>query len=255
MVALTPLLNEAIAARRFGHSPAFRPRAPLAARTPVFDAPLYEIEESVADRIPSPRKRGSVVGFIVDPFRRRTIRFESGLEAKWLAVLIASPAVASVREQQNVRRVCGQHAPNWICDAMITWVDGSRSACEFKYEEDALKQGTRERLREIAKAVPQFADDFRLLTEARLDEATIANANLVISCAGDFDRTAQNLVRDIVTSHRRARIKLSTIVKAVGLGERGRRAAIALVQSGLLTPVGGRRIGEDCLFDITRSAP
>lgn len=105
-------------------------------RAPPVDRPAFVIAESVADRIPTPKKRGSRIGFIIDPFRRRRIYFESGLEELLLRVLIANPDVVDIREQQQAGFLFNGGLKTHFFDFVVTWRSGRRTAYAVKYEED-----------------------------------------------------------------------------------------------------------------------
>ncbi|WAP70067.1 hypothetical protein [Jiella pelagia] len=162
----------------------------------ALDAPAVEIEKSVADRKPTPKKRGSRIGFVIDPFRRRQIWYESGLEEPLIQVLIAHPAVREIREQQAVSYRDATKMKKHVFDCVVTWRSGSRSAIAIKYHDDVEKSGLRHVLACIERSVgDECADDFRIMTERHVDAVTIRNARLMISCGLDFDHAAQQRVR------------------------------------------------------------
>jgi len=107
-----------------------------------YGAPLVHYSDSVADRKPSPRKRGSSVGRVPDPFRRRWIYFESGLEYRHLVTLIANPAVSDIREQQTRSYVARGRKHRYTTDYLVTFNTGFRVAYEVKYAETAARKGT-----------------------------------------------------------------------------------------------------------------
>lgn len=92
-----------------------------------------------------------------------------------------------------------------------------------------------------------MAHDFRTLSETDIDRTTIANASAIIRCARDYDEEAMDLLRAHLPSCGTT-ISLQECGKIAGLGSRGYRAAIALLQSGWLTIPAGERIGHDTVL-------
>ncbi|NGO54057.1 hypothetical protein [Allomesorhizobium camelthorni] len=181
-------------------------------------------------RKPTPKKRGSKIGFVIDPFRRREVWFESGLEENWATVLIARPDVEEIREQQTVSYGNGR---THTLDFVVTWTSGYRTAYAVKYAAD-VDQDLRRVLRAIAERNgDDVADDFCILTEEELDLTTIANAREILSCSTDFDFEGQSVVRDYLAGVGR-QVRLGDIGKRSGLSYRGYRAAVALFHDGAL---------------------
>ncbi|KQT48995.1 hypothetical protein ASG43_09190 [Aureimonas sp. Leaf454] len=202
------------------------------------------IRPSVASRFPAPRKRGSRTGFVVDPFRRRSIVFESGLENQGINVLVAAPQVAEIEEQvRPVRFLDRAGIDRSHCfDVRVRLICGRRVAIAFKYEEDAHRDGLAELLQTIAQQafeedangnrVP-FADEYRIVTERHLDGIRVRNAEMVVECGSDFDEEGQAIVRDRLAGAPRS-FALGEVGRMTGLGSRGFRAAVALVQAGIV---------------------
>jgi hypothetical protein len=208
---------------------------------------FIEITPSVANRTPAPRKRGSVVGTVVDPFRQSEVWYDSGLEEKWLHVLMATPGIAKIEEQQRVNFVTDGNKRHHYFDFVVTWSDGWRSACPIKYADD-VKPGLLRDLRAIADQVGDtFADDFRLLTDKDVDATTIANARQIVSCGLDFDHEAQTFILEQLPSLD-DRVALETFDRLAGDGNRGSRAAIALLQRGDLSIDPGHVLGHGALL-------
>ncbi|WP_271898498.1 hypothetical protein [Candidatus Phyllobacterium onerii] len=182
-------------------------------------------------REPKKRKRGSKIGFIIDPFRRRKIWYESGLEENLLSVLVAMPTVAEVREQQLVRFVRQGRDRKHFFDFIVRWTDGSVTAFAAKYSQDIDREllldlcAIRDSLGDVV------ADEYSTLSETDFDQITIENSKLIIASARDFDFEGQRAVRMLLHSVGRE-VRLGEIASATGLGERGYRAALSLVQSG-----------------------
>jgi hypothetical protein len=205
------------------------------------------IGESVGDRTPTPRQRGSMVGFIVDPFRRRKVYYESKLEKLLLTVLIAHPDVVDVAEQQRVfYHLGGERRPHWM-DAVVTWKSGRRVAYPMKYSRQ-IKPKLRATITAIADQLGAgFADDYRFLTEKDVHLLDAANSAKVIDCAADFDFEAQEAIKRFLGTCG-PEVSLAACDAWVGDGNRGSRAAIALVQAGLLAVPVGINVGRDAVL-------
>ena len=189
-----------------------------------------------------PRKRGSQVGFVVDPFRRRQVRYESRLEREWALVLIARPDVREIREQQTASWITSEGRRKYTFDFHVAWASGRRTAFEVKYEADAERTDVRERIAAAATNVgEEFADDYRLLTERHLSREAIDRAEYLISCALDFDEEAVATVRSHLGTAGET-IMLEEVAAATRLGCRAMRAAALLVREGALVPENGNSI-------------
>lgn len=211
------------------------------------EGPAFLIDESVAHRIPTAKKRGSKIVCVCDPFRRRKVWCESGLEEDWCKVMIARRDVIDVREQQMVTYIGADGEPVIrYFDFVVTWRSGRRTAFAVKHVEDVDDE-----IRAVLTAVAEqlgnrFADDFRTLTEAMVDRVSISNAWKIVDCAKDLDLEAMDEVRAYLLSAPHE-LRLGQIGSAIGLGERGYRAAIALIQSGALRIAPGTLIGPDAI--------
>jgi len=192
----------------------------------------------------TPRHVGAEVGEFVDPFRRRYVQWESGLEdkvANWLAAL---PSTADLREQQLARYRKGLLPAHTFLDFVVTRTDGSRIVYAVRHARDADDE-----LRDVLRAVADHegdgvADEFRILRETDLDRVSIDNARLVCRCARDFDRAGVARVEDSLP-RAGTRTTFRDVARRSGIGARGYRAAVALVQSGLVRPDRGERIRPD----------
>jgi hypothetical protein len=206
------------------------------------------IAESVADRRPPSRKRGSKVVSVVDPFRRRAIWCESGLEESWAQVLIAHPEVAEVREQQKLSIVMNDVPRTHFFDLSVTRVCGRRDANAVKYR-DQVDQDLLDLLECAADTVgDRFADRYAILDDRVLTETMIANARDVISCAKDYDFEAQDFIVDCLRNGN-PDVTLAECDAIVGEGRRGSRAATALIQKGKLVLKRGQRLGPNAVLN------
>ena len=208
------------------------------------ERPSVLIRDSVADRTPRPRKRGAIVGCKTDPFRRRAVHYDSGIELKVLTCLIASPRIVEIREQRRVAFDHGGRRHQYFVDFFVVWSDGTRSVIEVKYTRDVARSGVVERLNLMRDRVGDaVADDWRLVTEDDIDLVTLANAEKIISCGLDFDLEGQAIVRRFL-KEAGSGLKFADIRRVLGV--RGYRAAVALVQAGDICVPPGRRIELDC---------
>ena len=199
-------------------------------------------------RTPIPRKRGSQVGSVVDPFRRRQVRYESRLEREWALVLIARPDVREIREQQTASWITSEGRRKYTCDFHVAWASGRRTAFEVKYEEDAERTDVRERIAAAAANVgDEFADDYRLLTERHLPREAIERAEYLISCALDFDEEAVATVRSYLGTAGTT-VTIEAIADATRLGHRATRAAALLAREGALVPENGDSLAPGARF-------
>ncbi|MES0022412.1 MULTISPECIES: hypothetical protein [unclassified Mesorhizobium] len=183
---------------------------------------------------------------MVDPFRRRTIRFDSGLEESVLVVLVTLPQTLEIREQQKAEYIQHGEKRRHYFDFVQRTASG-RIAYAVKYKED-VDDDLRETLRLVSEQQgDRFADEFRILTEKDLTLTQIENAREILAYASDFDFEGQALVTAALQGLP-ARVLLADVVRVTGLGERGRRAAVALVQKGLLKVPANVRLADNALL-------
>lgn len=197
-------------------------------------------------RKPGQKKRGSRIGFIIDPFRRRKIRYESGLEEYWGTVLVVRRNVANVLEQQVVHYRDGNRMRTHVFDFIVTWTSGRRTAYAVKYAEDVTDE-----LVDTLHAVNdnhgnRVADSYEILSEDTLDEVSIANAQLTLSCCLDFDDEGCRLLIECLQACS-GELSLGDLVKLSGLGSRGYRAAISLARDRHLIAPAGQRLNPDLI--------
>lgn len=193
-----------------------------------------------------PKGNGSSVGFVVDPFRGRIYYYESETERAVLTVLISLPNVVSIREQRTVGYGPAGDRHTHTFDILVEWSDGVREAIAVKQTEDRLRRdGTVKVMETICtEHGSRFADDYRAITYETLDPIAVLNGRDIVDCGRDHDHAAMDVVRMAlpglgpVTSLRE--VALST-----GLGQRGVRAAVALLQSGILMNPPGMRLDLD----------
>ncbi|MBB3952651.1 hypothetical protein [Aureimonas jatrophae] len=215
------------------------------------------IERSRAGRRPAPKKRGSRTGFVVDPFRGRQYVFESGLEEEALHVLIADPDVTEIEEQLKpvfFRDAKSDEHSHWF-DQRHRTSKGRRVATAVKYHDDAVRDGLFELLGHVARQafvidadgrlVP-FAHEYRIVTERHLDGVRVDNARTIVACGAEQDVEATGIVRGWLQAADRT-FPLGIVNGATGLGSRGFRAAVALIQSGAVVVPSGLRIAPETM--------
>jgi hypothetical protein len=183
----------------------------------------------------------------MDPFQRRKIWFESGLESWWLQVLMAHPDVHEIREQQLLEIPMGRGVVvKHYFDFVVVWKDGSTSACAVKYRKDA--EGLDALLVAAAEEIGDaFADDYRIFGEDGINRTMLWNASWVIRCGKDHDYEAQAALAGVLANAGRS-VRVADCDAMLGDGQRGSRAAIALVKSGKLVIPEGERLGRDTVL-------
>ncbi|TPK96981.1 MULTISPECIES: hypothetical protein [unclassified Mesorhizobium] len=196
--------------------------------------------------MPQPKKRDSKVGFVTDPFRMRRVWYESGLEESVAYFLLAKPETLELREQQKVQFFQnGQRRTCWI--DFIQRQSGGRIAYAVKHKVD-VDEDLRETLRLVCEQIgDRIAEEFRIFTEKDLTLTQIENAKDIVAYAADYDFEAQTIVAAALPKLP-ARISLHAIAQASGLGERGWRAAVTLIQKGLLVVPANVRLGDQAIL-------
>ncbi|MEH2468775.1 hypothetical protein V1281_001969 [Nitrobacteraceae bacterium AZCC 2161] len=208
------------------------------------------IESSVADRIPSRKKIGSCAGSQIDPFRKREIYYESQLERDHMARFIVRPDVVEIREQQLVEYVKNGKDCKHYVDFIVELDTGHRIAYFVKNSVDAEKKKLRESIHEIVAGCDEsFADEYIILTEHHLDHVAVANSKFIIQCGKEFDYDATSAVRTCLRSLG-STVTPRQIEELTGLGDRGSRALVALLQSGdVRLAVPGAQIETETPFE------
>ena len=188
-----------------------------------------------------------MVGTWQDPFRRREVWYDSGLEAKLLLVLIAAPDVIEIREQQRADFVLGGKKRHHFFDCVVRWTDNWWSSCAIKYEKDVTPELEADLDAIADQRGDAFAEDVRILTEKYTDIAGIKNAARIVQCGLDYDVEAQEFVLAEL-AHLDERVCLRSLDRLGGDGVRASRAAIALIQQGVLAAPPGEVIGPGTLL-------
>lgn len=192
---------------------------------------------------------GPEIGELLDPFRRRWVVFESGSEeavGHWLAAL---PSTVDLREQQLARFPRGAGSGHHWLDYVTKRPDGWRVAYAVKaaHKDEAELEAALKAI--AAHGGDDIADEFRILRADELDEVTVANARLVCQFARAFDFGAIGFVEGTLPAEG-TQTTFREITQRSGLGTRGYRAAVTLVQSGLVRLARGVAITPDAPVTI-----
>jgi hypothetical protein len=198
------------------------------------------------DRRPAPKKHGASVGEFTDAFRRYTYVYESEPELAVLTLLISLPDVVNIREQVTVRYRWRGTVRKYTFDVVVRLRDGRRVAYATKRSErELLNDDTIEILEAIAaEHGSRVADEYRTVTYETLDPIALKNAKLIVGCGRDQDIAGQRRVREVLADLGPT-VTLREVAEASGLGDRGVRAAVALIQSGILMPPRGQHLALD----------
>lgn len=208
-----------------------------------------DVQESRADRKLSPKKRGSKIGFINDPFRKRSIWYESLLEQSLLYQLIVHPETEWVAEQQEAIFFDRKRKRRHFFDFRRKLRSGKIVAYAVKYEQDVNADLRRDLQLAEAHNGSAFADDYRILTEKHVTSLQVRNAAYVVACGNDYDVDGQRAVEQAL-ARCPAETTLDEVARAAGLPcFRGRRAAATLVQKGLLAVLAGESIRDSALVN------
>lgn len=163
-----------------------------------------------------------------------------------LTILISMPDVVTIREQVSVNYQWRGRIRKYTFDIVAEERDRHRVAYAVKHSDEALlRDDTIEIVETIAaEHGSKVADEFRTVTYESLDPIALENAKLILDCGRDHDLEAQRLVTKILADLGPT-VTLRDIAEASGLGDRGVRAAIALIQSGILMLPRGRDLTID----------
>jgi hypothetical protein len=206
----------------------------------------YDCSDTDPDRRPAPTWGGASVGTIVDPFRGTVHTYESEPERAVLTVLISLPGVLGIREQRTVSYVLAGVHRRYTFDIVVEWRDGLREAIAVRQSDRGLHADDTV---EVVKAIcaqhgAKLADDFRAITYETLDPVAVLNGRQIIRCGRDHDYAAQSAVRGALRRLGPA-TTLREVAIASGHGQRGVRAAVALLQSGIIVSPPGERLRLD----------
>ena len=199
------------------------------------------------DRRPSPKKVGPKVGTFPEPFRGVWYGYESEPERAVLTVLATQPSVRAIREQVKVHvpQQGGGQKPYYM-DVVTEDHAGRKTAWAVRQTEaDLARDDTIGKLQAIRSAHgSRFAHEYRVVTYETLDPVAVLNGRQILDCGRDLDQVGREAVLDALLRLGPS-VTLDQIAGATGLGERGRRAATALLASGLLVSPPGERLRPD----------
>jgi hypothetical protein len=199
--------------------------------------------DTAPDRRPPPKKNGASVGEMVDPFLRKRHWFESEPERAVLTVLMTQWWVAGIQEQVTVAYRWKGRKRSYTFDLIVDTHDRRRIAYAVKRTEaDLLKDDTVEILKATsAQHGAEVADEYRVVTYESLDPTAVVNGRIILRCGRDHDAAAQDRVGETL-KRLGSSVTLAEIGTVSGLGQRGLRAAIALIRSGILRCPPGERL-------------
>ncbi len=164
---------------------------------------------------------------------------------------MVQPGVVELMEQQRVHYLSNGILRTHYLDLVLRFRNGNRVAFSIKYEEDREKSDLNAELQAVSDYEgDRVANAYRILREENVNLLEFKNAEQIISCAKDHDVEAQQAVRNCLPKMG----KLASprdIGSFTRLGRRGERAAIALLQSGILELREHAPIHPDAVFIIS----
>ncbi|PWE49080.1 hypothetical protein DEM26_14570 [Thioclava sp. NG1] len=205
--------------------------------------------QSMAQRKVATTSKGHASGHLI--FKRgeteRIILVESDLEMKWAIILDADPSVQDLREQVAFQWSDSGRARTHYFDFVASFSQGSRIAFMVKPAWRAEKSAFKAEARAIAEQATRagFADEVRVLTDRALSNANLNNARLFRSVRevdDEADSIAATVARNLFSP-----VKMSALIEEIGLGPRGFKALVRLVQRGALRQVCDGGIGLETL--------
>lgn len=166
------------------------------------------------------------------------VQAESWLEFCNLLLLNAMQSVFCLQEQVffhygfNPKEL--QHK---IFDVIATMTDGQRIAYTIKPEVRLVSGVFLSEMQEVAwwGRELRFADDFRLLTERDIDQATLSNARM-FAAVREADPEADAVAGQVASTLHGGR-SLRELTVSTGMEDRGYRALIRLMRNGELRPL------------------
>jgi len=171
------------------------------------------------------------------PDGRKRIHFESRLEQKVIFLLLARPDVVDVVEQQRIMLPkAGGTTPHTL-DLLAFLQDGTRVGILVKPRRYAIRDEVKAQVAALrAHAVPALADRFIVITDADFTAVQVRNAELLhlarISPDEEADAAVGRFAGDLFGD-----IRIDRLVAATLLQERGFRAVVRAMGTGILKPV------------------
>ncbi|PPQ39564.1 hypothetical protein CKO16_04800 [Rhodoblastus acidophilus] len=216
-----------------------------------FDDPLDEFWReplpSVASRKFSMKARrtgrSTIPAIVGIPRYVRKVQCESLLESNCAIVLLARRDVINLVEQLPPVAYFDEVEQKWKkhhFDFLAQLTDGSRIAIAVRSA--ARAQEVRAVVEAIAAQGCALADGYAVVTDADLPINLVRNSELILAVRRDHDRSADEKIRDIVTTlHGTTTIEM--LVAASGLEGKGFRAVVRMIDEGEL------EIARDTLID------
>lgn len=206
----------------------------------------FDWSDTNPDRHPAPKWGGPSVGTIGDPFRGFEHTHESEPERALLTVLISLPNVVRIREQRKVEYELPDGTHHYTFDVEVDWADGIREVIAVRQTIDGLhRDDTVQVVKTIcAQHGNRIAHDYRAVTYETLDPYAVLNGREIVDCGRDHDHAGKDAVRKAL--RRLGPVTtLREVATATGLGQPGVRAAVALLQSGILMNPPGKWLDLD----------
>ncbi|SFM31148.1 hypothetical protein [Methylobacterium pseudosasicola] len=206
----------------------------------------FDWSDTDPDRRPTAKWGGASVGSIGDPFRGFEHGYESEPERAVLTVLISLPGVSLIREQRTVAYHLPDGGHHYTIDIHVEWMDGVREVVAVRQTDEALQRDdTVHVIKTIcAQHGNRLADDYRAVTYETLDPFQVMNGREIIECGRDHDHAGRRAIRTALPGLGQV-TTLREVATATGLGQRGVRAAVALLQSGVLVNPPGKLLELD----------
>lgn len=182
----------------------------------------------------------------MDPFRKKIHYTESAPERCVLTLLIAMSDVMEIREQVRVPFILEGIRREHFLDVVVRMRDGRIIAFAVKATEADLRRGDTIAILEAIAAQhgAAVAHEYRGVSRESLDPIALDNARVILRCGRDPDARGRRIVGDLLSTLGPS-VTLREIALASRMGVRGLRAAVALIQSGLLAPPRGSRLAQD----------
>jgi hypothetical protein len=173
-------------------------------------------------------------------------QFESGGESNHLLVLNARRDVADLREQVEFTYGSRDEHRHFF-DMVATFTSGARIAFTVKPTDAVAAGGFLETMQVVSWWVRKsgFADEVRLLTKSDIDPIELHNAKILTAVRG-ADPEADRAAREAISALTGART-LKDLTTTTGLAERGYRALLRLVRTGVLAAEHHERITPSTL--------
>ena len=208
-------------------------------------------EPTTASRRPAKRHKGSFRGSSVDPLENREKVYESyRLEYGQLWILMADPRVVEIHDQPPpVTFVTAEgRERQHTFDYRAVFRNGRRVAYALKPSERVERTGIETTLALIRQqSLVGFADTAVLRTEQTITRRAIHNARTLVWARSRRNQHDVDIAVARVAELLGA-VQLKELVRALGLGPRGRVAALCLIDEEVLSFEDGAWIGDETVL-------